>query len=170
MKILAPRLIGMRLELVIIAFFVLAVLSSLVVYVADPSIYASSLSLKSSLADLYPVPVMLFLVGMIALIALLILGVVRHWRWAFWLTLGAFGSSVLHIPVTLLQIAGILPNADPLWYSLLQIGVAMVEIGIAIWMIHVYLREGVWAMGRKKNKRPTCAQASEAALRKTLWR
>ncbi len=134
MKILAPRLIGMRLELVIIAFFVLAVLSSLVVYVADPSIYASSLSLKSSLADLYPVPVMLFLVGMIALIALLILGVVRHWRWAFWLTLGAFGSSVLHIPVTLLQIAGILPNADPLWYSLLQIGVAMVEIGIAIWM------------------------------------
>jgi len=82
MKILAPRLIGMRLELVIIAFFVLAVLSSLVVYVADPSIYASSLSLTSSLADLYPVPVMLFLVGMIALIALLILGVVRHWRWA----------------------------------------------------------------------------------------
>jgi hypothetical protein len=154
MKTLTQRLIGMRLELVIIAFFVLAVLSSLAVYVADPTIYASSLSLTSSLADRYPVPVTLFLVGVIALIALLILGVVRHWRWVFWLTLIAFGSAVLRIPVTFLQIAGILPNADPLWYSLLQIGVTMVEIGIAVWMIHVYRREGVWAMGRNKNKRP----------------
>jgi hypothetical protein len=141
------------LEMAVIAFFILAALSLLVVYLADPAIYTQSLSLASSPADRYPVPVTLFLVGILAVIALLILGVVRHWRWVFWLMLVAFASSILHIPVTLLQIAGMLPSADPFWYSLLQIGAAMVEIGIAVWMIHIYRYSGVWAMGRDKNKR-----------------
>jgi hypothetical protein len=82
----------------------------------------------------------LFLVGIIACIVLLIPGVVRHWRWVFWLMLVAFGGSVLQIPVTLLQVADVLPNADPLWYSLFRMGVAMVEIGIAVWMIQIYRR------------------------------
>jgi hypothetical protein len=43
------------------------------VYLADPSIYAQSLSLTSSSADRYPVPVTLFLVGILVLITLLIL-------------------------------------------------------------------------------------------------
>ena len=141
------------LEMAVIAFFILAALSLLVVYLADPAIYAQSLSLASSPADRYPVPVTLFLVGILTVIALLILGVVRHWRWVFWLMLVAFASSILHIPVTLLQIAGMLPSADPFWYSLLQIGAAMVEIGIAVWMIHIYRHSGVWAMGRDKNMR-----------------
>ncbi len=140
-------------EMAVIAFFILAALSLLVVYLADPAIYAQSLSLASSPADRYPVPVTLFLVGILTVIALLILGVVRHWRWVFWLMLVAFASSILHIPVTLLQIAGMLPSADPFWYSLLQIGAAMVEIGIAVWMIHIYRHSGVWAMGRDKNMR-----------------
>ena len=38
-----------------IAFFVLAALSLLAVYLADPLIYAQSLSLTSSPADRYPV-------------------------------------------------------------------------------------------------------------------
>ena len=100
-----------RLEIAVIAFFILAALSLLVVYVADPAIYVQSLSLTSSPADRYPVPVTLFLVGVLVLVTLLILGVVRHWRWVFWLMLVAFASSILHIPVTLLQIAGMLPCA-----------------------------------------------------------
>ncbi len=149
MKTLTHHHTGMRLEMAIIAFFVLAVLISLVVYVADPSIYAQALSLTPSQADRYPVPVTLSLVGIIVLITFLSIGVVRHWRWLFWLILLAFSSSVLHIPVTLLQIAGILPNAYPLWYNLLQIGITIVELGIAVWMIQIYRRAGVWAMGVK---------------------
>ena len=150
MKTLAPHPTVQRLEMVMIAFFMLAALSLLVVYIADPSIYAQSLSLTSSPAERYPVPVTLFLVGIMACIALLILGVVRHWRWVFWLMLVAFGCSALQIPVTLLQVAGILPNADPLWYNLFRMGVAIVEVGIAVWMIHIYRHEGVWAMGKKR--------------------
>jgi hypothetical protein len=46
-----------------IAFFILAALSLLVVYLADPPIYAQSLSLTSSPVDRYPLPVTLCLVG-----------------------------------------------------------------------------------------------------------
>ena len=136
-----------------IAFFILAATSLLVVYVADPAIYAHSLALTSSPTDRYPVPVTLFLIGILTMIALLILGVMRHWYWLFWLMLAAFASSALQIPVTFLQMTGMLPTADPLWYSLFRMGVAVVEFALAVWMIHIYRHEGVWALGRKRNER-----------------
>ena len=136
-----------------IAFFILAALSLLVVYLADPAIYAQSLSLTSSPADRYPVPVTLFLVGVLVLITLLSFGVVRHWRWLFWLMLVAFAGSALQIPVTLLQIADVLPSSDPLWYSLFRMEGAVVELALAVWMISIYRREGVWALGKKRHER-----------------
>ena len=144
---------GIRLERAVIAFFILAALSLLVVYVADPAIYAHSLALTSSPTDRYPVPVTLFLIGILTMIALLILGVMRHWYWLFWLMLVAFSSSALQIPVTLLQIADVLPSSDPLWYGLFRMGVAVVEFALAVWMISIYRREGVWALGKKRNER-----------------
>src|SRR5215469_5047424 len=90
--------IRVSLEMGMIAFFVLAALSLLAVYVASPLIYAQSLSLTASPADRYPVPVTLFLVGVLVLITLLILGVVRQWRWLFWLILIAWTSSIIQIP------------------------------------------------------------------------
>jgi hypothetical protein len=97
------------LEMGMIAFFVLAATSLLVVYLADPSIYAQSLSLTSSPADRYPVPVTLFLVGVLVLITLLIFGVVRKFRWLFWLILVAFTASAIQIPVEGLQLLGVFP-------------------------------------------------------------
>ena len=136
-----------------IALFILAALSLLVVYVADPAIYAHSLALTSSPTDRYPVPVTLFLIGILTMIALLILGVMRHWCWLFWLMLAAFASSALQIPVTFLQMTGMLPSPDPLWYSLFRMGVAAFEFALAVWMIHIYRHEGVWALGRERNER-----------------
>ncbi len=153
MKTPTSHSMRMRLERTVIAFFILAAISLLVVYVTSPSIYAQSLSLTSSPADRYPVPVTLFLVGILVLIALLILGIVRHWRWVFWLMLIAFAGSALHIPITLLQMTGVLPSADPLWYGLFRTGVTVVELALAVWMIHIYRHEGVWAKGRKRNER-----------------
>jgi hypothetical protein len=84
MKIPTRHSMGIRLERAVIAFFILAALSLLVVYLADPAIYAQLLSPTSSPADRYPVPVTLFLVGVLVLITLLSFGVVSHWRWLFW--------------------------------------------------------------------------------------
>src|SRR6266566_1362366 len=145
--------IRVSLEMSMIAFFMLAALSLMVVYLADPAIYAQSLSLTSSPADRYPVPVTLFLVGVLVLITLLSFGVVRHWRWVFWLMLVAFAGSALQIPVTLLQIADVLSSSDPLWYGLFRMGGAVVELALAVWMIHIYRYEGIWALGKKRLER-----------------
>jgi hypothetical protein len=153
MKIQTHHSMGTHLERTVIAFFILAATSLLVVYVADPAIYAQSLALTSSPVERYPVPVTLFLVGILIVIALLILGVVRHWLWVFWLMLGAFAGSALHIPITLLQMTGVLPTSDPLWYGLFRMGVAAFEFALAVWMIHIYRHEGVWGLGKKRNER-----------------
>ena len=65
----------------------------------------------------------------------------------------AFASSALQIPITLLQIADVLPSPDPPWYSLFRMGGGVVELALAVWMIQVYRHEGVWAKGAKRNER-----------------
>src|SRR5215472_3972855 len=152
MKIPTSHSMGIRLEKAVIAFFILDALSLLVVYLADPAIYAQSLSLTSSPADRYPVPVTLFLAGVLVLITLLSFGVVRHWRWLFWLILIAFTGSVIQIPVEGLQLLGVFPNLYPVWYSLFRVGVGFIELGFAFWMIQTYRHRGVWAIGRKKTE------------------
>jgi hypothetical protein len=94
--------------------------------------------------------VTLFLVGVLVLITLLILGVVRHWCWLFWLKLLVSAGSALQIPITLLQIADVLPCSGPLWYGLFRMDSAMVELALAVWMISIYRREGVWSLGKKR--------------------
>jgi hypothetical protein len=141
--------VGVRLERGIIAFFIFAALLLLLVYFADPAIYAQSLSLTSSPSDRYPVAVTLFLIAILAFLTLLTLGVVRHWRWLFWLMLVAFAGSVVQIPVLLLMITGVLPSSDPLWYTLLRVTAGVYELALAVWMIRVYQREGVWGLRTK---------------------
>jgi hypothetical protein len=141
-----------RLSAVIIAFFVLAALSVLVVYFANPTIYTQVLMLESTTVDRYPLPATLFLIALLTLITVLIVGVLRHWRWLFWLLLLANSFSILEVPATILQLNGVIPNPYPAWYSLYRMGAALIQVGIAIWMIRIYYQYGVWGMGRKKHK------------------
>jgi hypothetical protein len=141
-----------RLETVIITFFVLAALSALAVYIADPTIYTKVLMLESTTADRYPLPATLFLVALLIFITVLIVGVLRHWRWLFWLLLVANSFSILEVPATILQLNGVIPNPYPAWYSLFRMGAALIQVGIAIWMIRIYYQYGVWGMGRKKHE------------------
>lgn len=141
-----------RLEQVLIAFFVICALFIVVVYIIAPSTITQALKLTPSPTDRYPLISTVFMLALLALIGVVIVGVVRHWRWLFWLLLIAFGFSVLQIPATVLELAGVLPNPIPMpvWYSLSRMGVALVEVGIAVWMVQIYRQYGVWAMGKKK--------------------
>jgi len=139
-----------RLQRLLIAFFLIATLFLLVVYVAAPSIYTNTLLLASSPADRYPLPATLFLIALLAFITVLLVGIVHHWRWLFWLLLIAFGAMVLEIPATILQLTGVFPILFPVWYSLCRMGVAIIAVLIAIWMASIYRHHGVWAMGKKK--------------------
>src|SRR5258708_37230526 len=67
------------------AFFLMAALFLLVVYVTAPSLYTETLLLQPSPTDRYPLAVTLFLLAILAFIAVLIVGVLQHWRWLFWL-------------------------------------------------------------------------------------
>jgi hypothetical protein len=74
---------------------------------------------------------------------LLAVGVLRRWRWIFWLILLAFLAGVLRVPVAILQLAGVLPVNVPSWYVVFQglIGVAQLAIGLV--MLADYRRCGV---------------------------
>ncbi len=153
MNDLHQKLTVQRLSAVIIAFFVLAAVSVLAVYLADPTIYTKVLMLESTTADRYPLPGTLF-------ITVLIVGVLRHWRWLFWLLLVANSFSILEVPATILQLNGVIPNPYPVWYSLYRMSIAVIQVGIAIWMIRIYYQYGVWGMGRKKHE----AQRSNSGM------
>jgi MFS family permease len=127
MPILQQRQPGRRLEQVLVVFFILAALSLVAIYSVEPSIYTSMLLLASDASDRYPLKASLFLLVILVFIAVLIFGVVYHWPWLFWLLLIAFSFSILEIPATLLQLAGLFPGRFPLWYSLYRMGVALIE-------------------------------------------
>ncbi len=152
MNDLHQKLTVQRLSAVLIAFFVLAALSVLAVYFADPTIYTKVLMLESTTADRYPLPATLFLVALLIFITVMIIGVLRHWRWLFWLLLVANSFSILEVPATLLQLNGVIPDLYPVWYSLFRMGAALIQVGIAIWMIRILYQYGVWGMGRKKHE------------------
>jgi hypothetical protein len=65
---------------------------------------------------------------------LLAVGVVRRWRWTFWLILVAFLFGVLRVPVAALQLTGVLATDTPAWYVLYQglLGVAQFGIGLTM--------------------------------------
>ena len=137
-----------RLERVLITLFLLLVLFAGAVYAVAPSIYTNVSPLSTT--DRYPLPATLLLVAFLVYIAVVMVGVVRHWRWQFWLLLVAFSFMILEIPATILQLTGVVPNLFPVWYSLLRMGVSIITFVIAVWMIYIYRQYGVWAMGRKK--------------------
>jgi len=96
-----------------------------------------------------------FLSAISALILVLGVGVVRRWRWMFWLILVAFLAGLLRFPATLLQVAGLLPATGPTWYALLQGAVGLVQFSIALAMLSGFRRSGVWgAFGRSELKPP----------------
>jgi hypothetical protein len=152
MKDLHQKQSVQRLSAAIIAFFVLAGLSALAVYIVDPTVYAKVLMLESNTADRHPLPATLFIIALLIFITVLIVGVLRHWHWLFWLLLFANSFSILEVPATILQLNGVIPNPYPTWYSLYRMSIAVIQVGIAIWMIRILYQYGVWGMGKKKQK------------------
>ena len=84
------------------------------------------------------------LIALSALIAVLVVGVFRRWRWTFWLVLIAFLFGVLRLPASALQLAGAMPASAPTWYEALQGVIGVVQFLIAIAMVAGYRKAGVW--------------------------
>src|SRR5262245_24182635 len=101
------------LEKALVLFVGLLLLSLLIIFAIEPSIYTTTLWPGWMPAERYPWPELLFLGILIAFLGVLMYGVLHHWRWLFWPLLIAFTGSVIQIPVDGLQLLGVFPNPYP---------------------------------------------------------
>ena len=85
-----------------------------------------------------------FLVALLAFLAVLGVGVVRRWRWLFWLLLLAFAAGLIRVPLAVLQLSGPIAPEGPDWYVVLQGVIGMVQVGLAYAMFADYRRAGPW--------------------------
>jgi hypothetical protein len=130
-----------RTQALVLGFFLTVLGSLIVIRVAAPEVYDQALRLPP---DWPRWTATAFLLALAAFIVLLSVGVLRRWRWIFWLILMAFLAGVLRVPVAILQLTGVLSASVPAWYVMFQglIGVAQLAIGLA--MLAGYRRSGVW--------------------------
>ena len=98
MKTPTHRQAAAPLQVAVLAFLALAGISLCVVYLIDPAIKAGSVGLTPTPANPYPLLATLSVLGVLAMVVLLMVGVLRRWRWVFWLMLVAFSASILELP------------------------------------------------------------------------
>jgi hypothetical protein len=130
-----------RTQWLVLVFLVLAWISLVAILVTVPEVYDQALPLSAEdrrLAELA------FLAAISAFVALLGIGVVRRWRWTFWLIVIAFIFGVVRVPASILQLAGLLRADDPAWYTVLQALIGVVQFVIGLAMISGYRRGGTW--------------------------
>jgi hypothetical protein len=129
-----------RTQALVLGFFVVALASLVVILVTAPEVYDQALHLREGSAAME----VAFLAALTAFIGLLTVGVLRRWRWIFWLVLVAFFAGVLRVPVAVLQLTGVLAADVPAWYVIFQGVIGLVQVAIGLAMLAGYRRSGVW--------------------------
>jgi hypothetical protein len=130
-----------RSQTLVIAFLGGVWMALICILVFAPRIYVATLNVSPSLeapAELA------FFAFVTALIAVLVVGVMRRWRWAFWLIVVAFLAGLLRVPASILEITGTLPASGPTWYVLLQGVIGVSQFAIAVALLIGYRKAGVW--------------------------
>ena len=129
-----------RTQALVLGFFLVVWVSLLVILVAAPEVYDQALRLSNGHGGAE----LAFLAVLSCFIGLLVVGVVRRWRWTFWVILVAFLFGVLRVPVAVLQATGTLAANTPTWYVVYQGLLGVVQFGIGLVMVAGYRRAGTW--------------------------
>ena len=124
-----------RAQGLVLGFFVLAWASLVTVLVAAPEVYDQALQLPASDRPLFGLA---FLAALSIFLMVLGVGVVRRWRWTFWLIVVAFIAGVLRVPASILQLSGVLPSESPSCYVLLQAIMSLMQVAIGLAMLAGY--------------------------------
>ena len=130
-----------RVQALVLGFLLMAWVSLIAILIAAPEVYAQRLR---SLPGPQRIVEIAFVVVLTAFIVLLSIGILRRWRWIFWLILIAFLFGVLRIPVAVLQLLGQMTPDGPAWYVILQGVIGVLQLLIALAMVRGYRRSGVW--------------------------
>lgn len=135
------RAVANRTQSLVVGFFALVWVSLVAILAAAPAVYDQALRLPPG--DRGPAEFAV-LAALSALIATLVVGVLRRWRWVFWPIAVAFLAGVLRVPATALELAGALPAAGPPWYALYQALLGLCQFAIGLVMLAGYRHAGVW--------------------------
>jgi hypothetical protein len=130
-----------RTQALVLGFVAVMWVSLVVILVAAPEVYAETFGRLPT--DLHTAEAG-FLALITAFLGLLAIGVLRRWRWIFWLLTVAFLSGALHVPAALLELTGVISTVDPAWYVLLQAVVGLVQFALGLLMVAGCRREGTW--------------------------
>ena len=125
----------------VLGFFALVWVSLASLVVAAPQIYEEAMRTPNGVKA----PGLALLAVVSALLLLLGIGVVRRWRWTFWLILVAFVAGILRVPVAILEFLGLLRTTDLTWYVLCQMFLGLLQFAIGLRLLASYRRGGAWA-------------------------
>ena len=89
-----------------------------------------------------------FALALLALLTVLTIGVLKRWRWAFWLILVAFAAGIVRIPVAVMQLSGRMAPEGPDWYVVVQGAIGVIQVALAAAMFAGYRRAGPWGSFR----------------------
>ena len=129
-------------QLLVLGFLLLAWLSLICILAVAPEVYAETLRL--ALGEHARAAELLLVGALTAFILLVAVGVIRRWRWIFWLLMVAFLSGLLREPGSLFELAGWMPAAGPRWYVIFQALIGVAQFAIGLLMVTEYRRYGVW--------------------------
>ena len=90
------------------------------------------------------------LVVLTILFGTLSIGVIRGWRWTFWVILVVFMAGLLRALYSALQLTGIVPRQGPVWYVVLPGPIGLIQFCIAVVMLAGYRKVGGWGRGRSR--------------------
>jgi len=130
-----------RTQVMVLAFVAAAWVAVVAILAVAPDVYDQALGLP--IADRRPFDVA-FLAGLTIFLVIVGTGVVRRWRWMFWLILVAFLAGLVRVPASALELAGTIPMQGPAWYVVLQGVIGALQFMIGIAMLMGYRRNGVW--------------------------
>ncbi|HSO93991.1 MAG TPA: hypothetical protein VLS53_05920 [Candidatus Dormibacteraeota bacterium] len=125
----------------VLGFFIVVWIALVLIFIFAPRVYGDTL--RPIPGDPHVIEA-ITLVALSALITVLMVGVVRRWRWAFWLILIAFLFGVLRVPASLLQLTGLMAATGPAWYEAFQGLIGIVQFVIALAMFSGYRKAGGW--------------------------
>ena len=130
-----------RTQVIVLAFVAAAWAAVVAILAAAPDVYDQALGLPIVERRQFEV---VFLAALSMFLVIVATGVVRRWRWMFWLILVAFLAGVIRLPASALELAGAIPHQGPAWYVVLQGVIGAVQFVIGIAMLVGYRRNGLW--------------------------
>lgn len=130
-----------RTQWLVLGFFLAVWVAVITILAVSPQVYRPGLARAPGSVRVAEV---VFVVALSGLVGVISAGVVRRWRWLFWLILAVFFLGVLRVPVTVLELSGLMVASGPAWYIAVQGVAGVVQFALALLMLAGYRRSGVW--------------------------